>query len=164
MAVAERGYSKEINELFAKCLHAYLECSETTQGVIADMVGILNSPDADEDERDMALSTFAEALFPSHDSGSLGMDLEEAEAACAEDSEEGGAAKAELNGQEQRFAERLKSIMDTKQITQSKLAELANVGQPAISMMLSRDCRPQRRTVQKLAEALGVDASELWSG
>jgi predicted XRE-type DNA-binding protein len=164
MAVAERSYSKEINELFAKCLHAYLECGETTQSVIADMVGIISSPDADEEERDMALRTFAEALFPSHDGGSLGMDLEEAEAACAEDTAEGGAARAELDGQEQRFAERLKSIMDTKQITQSRLAELADVGQPAISMMLSRHCRPQRRTVHKLAEALGVDPRELWPG
>jgi predicted XRE-type DNA-binding protein len=162
MAVAERGYSKEINELFAKCLHAYLECSETTQGVIADMVGIIHSPDADEEEREMALNTFAEALFPSHDAGSLGMDLEEAEEACSQDSEEGRAAKAELDAQEQRFADRLKTLMEQKHVTQSKLAEMADVGQPAISMMLSRNCRPQRRTVRRLAEALGVDSSELW--
>jgi hypothetical protein len=29
-------------------------------------------------------------------------------------------------------------------------------------MMLARTCRPQRRTVDKIAAALGVSAGELW--
>jgi len=42
------------------------------------------------------------------------------------------------------------------------LAEKIGVGQPAISMMLQRQCRPQKRTVMRIAEALGVSAEELW--
>lgn len=49
-------------------------------------------------------------------------------------------------------------------MTQDQLAEKIGVGQPAISMMLKRQCRPQKRTVQRLAEALGVAAEELWPG
>lgn len=31
-------------------------------------------------------------------------------------------------------------------------------------MMLQRRCRPQQRTVRKLAEALGVSKATLWRG
>jgi lambda repressor-like predicted transcriptional regulator len=41
-------------------------------------------------------------------------------------------------------------------------AALVGVGQSALSMMLKRQCRPQERTVQRLAEGLGVAAEELW--
>jgi transcriptional regulator with XRE-family HTH domain len=54
--------------------------------------------------------------------------------------------------------------MDKAGLTQEQLAEKIGVGQPAISMMLKRQCRPQKRTVQRLAEALGVAAEELWPG
>jgi hypothetical protein len=31
-------------------------------------------------------------------------------------------------------------------------------------MMLQRECRPQRRTIMRIAEALKSEAKDLWSG
>ena len=62
------------------------------------------------------------------------------------------------------FANSLDGHMKAKGISQVELAAAIGVGQPAISMMLSRDCRPQRRTVEKLARALGVPPNDLWPG
>jgi transcriptional regulator with XRE-family HTH domain len=47
-------------------------------------------------------------------------------------------------------------------MTQAELAEKTDVNQPAIANMLSRECRPQRRTIAKLAAAFGVEPEELW--
>lgn len=164
MAVMEQEYSRELHALFAKCLHAYLECSTEVQAVIRDMVNIVISPESDEDEREMALFTMASALFPEYDGGAAGVDAEEAERAYDENGPEGLAARVELDEQETTFAARLRQIMDRKNLTQVQLAEKARVGQPAISMMLNRKCRPQQRTVHKLAESLGVHPEELWPG
>ncbi|MGA7500029.1 MAG: helix-turn-helix domain-containing protein, partial [Isosphaeraceae bacterium] len=66
--------------------------------------------------------------------------------------------------EEETFANSLVGHMKAKGISQVELAAAIGVGQPAISMMLSRDCRPQRRTVEKLARALGVPPNDLWPG
>jgi len=47
-------------------------------------------------------------------------------------------------------------------MTQEELAEKTGVGQPAISNMLNRQCRPQHRTVRRFADALGISPEELW--
>jgi transcriptional regulator with XRE-family HTH domain len=52
--------------------------------------------------------------------------------------------------------------MERKNISQAELAKAIGVSQPAISLLLARKCRPQRRTVEKLAEALNVETRELW--
>jgi transcriptional regulator with XRE-family HTH domain len=52
--------------------------------------------------------------------------------------------------------------MATRQLTQTELAERVGVGQSAIAMLLRRRCRPQRKTLGKLASALGVELEELW--
>jgi lambda repressor-like predicted transcriptional regulator len=166
MAAKQRAnteFSRELGLIFAKCFRAYLECNEQVQGVIREMAEIVNSPEADEQEREMALGTLAEALFPEYDGGHLGIDLEEANKACVENSPDGKEAQQELDRQEQAFADRLKTAMQQKGMTQAQLAGRAGVQQPAISMMLNRNCRPQQRTVRKLAEALGVTPQELWS-
>ena len=49
-------------------------------------------------------------------------------------------------------------------MTQEQLAAKIGVGQPAISNMLNRQCRPQRRTVKRLATALDVSPEDLWPG
>lgn len=159
---ATSGFAREVFSIFAKCFRAYLECSGQVQGVIREMAEIVSSPESDEQEREMALGTLAEALFPEYDSGRLGIDIEEANRACVENSPDGTEAQAELDRQEQAFADRLKEVMQQKGMTQAQLAERAGVQQPAISMMLNRNCRPQQRTVRKLAEALGVGPQELW--
>ena len=52
--------------------------------------------------------------------------------------------------------------MRERRLTQADLAQRAGLSQPAISMMLARKYRPQRRTVRLLAQVLGVAESELW--
>ena len=67
-----------------------------------------------------------------------------------------------MNREEDAFAQRLRKLMDEKGMTQTTLAEQLGIGQSAISNMLHRQCRPQRRTVIRLAEALGVSSDDLW--
>jgi hypothetical protein len=50
--------------MFAFMFQAYLECSDEIQAAIRDMVAIVNDPAATEDERDAAIATITEALFP----------------------------------------------------------------------------------------------------
>lgn len=167
MSKAAHGEQDDIKQanamLFAQIFgQAYMEASDEIQTGIREMVRIVINPESDEDEKDMALFTLAEALFPEYDRGKLGIDLEDAQKAVAEKSDESASALAETDQEEAVFAERLKAKMEEKGFNQSQLAERANIGQPAISMMLKRDCRPQKRTVENLAEALGVLPEELW--
>ncbi|HEX8323484.1 MAG TPA: helix-turn-helix transcriptional regulator [Tepidisphaeraceae bacterium] len=70
--------------------------------------------------------------------------------------------EADLEGQERTFASKLDQLMKKHGMTQAELAEKTDVNQPAIANMLSRECRPQRRTIAKLAAAFGVEPEELW--
>ncbi len=148
----------------ANFLRAYVECSDEIQAGIRGMLEILNDPKTDEDDRNMTLITLADALFPNPHDGKLGMDLEESEELGAEYSEEMQTAVDEMDRQEETFAARLRMAMEAQGITQEQLAERTGVGQPAISNMLNRQCRPQRRTVLRLAEALSAAPQELWPG
>ena len=67
-----------------------------------------------------------------------------------------------MNTQEATFAQRLREVMEAKRISQQELADRVNCSQPAISQMLNRPCRPQKKTILKLAEALNVQARDLW--
>jgi transcriptional regulator with XRE-family HTH domain len=60
------------------------------------------------------------------------------------------------------FVAAVARAMKRQGITQVELAERMGVGQPAVSMVLSRKRRPQRRTVEKFAAALGVTPKKLW--
>lgn len=146
----------------AKFLRAYLECSNEIQAGIRGMLEILNDPNTDEDDRDRTLITLADALFPNPHDGRLGMDLEESEKLGAGYSEEMRTTVEEIDREEETFATRLRNVMDEQGVTQEELATRIGVGQPAISNMLNRQCRPQRRTVLRLAESLGVLPQDLW--
>ena len=148
----------------AKFIHAYIECRDEIQAGIRDMLDILNDPNTDEADRDMTLFTLADTLFPNPHDGKLGMDLEESEGLGAEYSDEMRSTLEELDREEETFAARLRSAMESRAINQEQLAARIGVGQPAISNMLSRKCRPQRRTVLRLAQGLGIDPEELWPG
>ena len=52
--------------------------------------------------------------------------------------------------------------MTERCVTQQELAERIGCSQPAVSQMLNRNCRPQKKTILKLAEALNVQPQELW--
>jgi lambda repressor-like predicted transcriptional regulator len=152
----------QISQLFATYLCAFRECSDEIQGMIMEMASIANDPEATVEERAAAAATIAEALFPSGDDGPLGVDLEASESLDAQGAEK--AVLDALDAEEAAFSERLAALLRDKEMTQVRLAEMIGVGQPAISMMLSRKCRPQRRTVEKIAGALGVTPEELWPG
>lgn len=152
--------SAQVCQMFATCLCAFRECSDEVQSMIVEMASIANDPEAAPDERDAAIATIAEALFPDTEGGLLGFDLESSEVL----EREAGVVADALDAEEATFSERLTALLRDRQVSQLQLAESIGVGQPAISMMLSRNCRPQRRTVAKIAAALGVAPEELWPG
>src|SRR5690606_36514504 len=121
----------------------------------------VNDDEAEEDEKDAAMSTIVEALFPSKHNGELGIDLEKCEQFATPEVRK---VIDEMNVEEATFAERLQGLMDAREMTQADLAKAIGVGQSAIAMMLSRNCRPQRRTVTKIATALQVSVEDLWPG
>jgi lambda repressor-like predicted transcriptional regulator len=141
---------------FATLLRAYQECSSDIQQIVDDMVQIIVSPDSTSDERDHATDAVIEALFPSLTVDVLSyFDSQRNRPEFIE-------ARKELDEQERHFAETVKGLMEERNMTQQRLAELTGVSQPAISNMLNRQCRPQQRTVAKVAEALGVEPESLW--
>jgi predicted transcriptional regulator len=150
------------SRMFAQVFQAYVECTEEIQNLIRDMAEIVNDTTANEDEKLMACSTIAEALFPSRHDGHLGVDLEQAERLDAERSREGKGVHTSMDRQEEHFADRVVALMRERNMTQAQLASACEIGQPAVSNLLSRRSRPQRRTVEKIARALGVAISEIW--
>lgn len=162
VSALDRGMNTIGAELFSKCFREYMECSDEVQQSIRDMINIAESPETSFEDRMMAIETIAEALFPGHVNGELGIDISEADEAAVKNYPDGRAALQELDDEEAEFADRLQAAMDKKNWNQSELANKSGVGQPAISMMLVRNCRPQKRTIAKLAAALGVPEKELW--
>jgi lambda repressor-like predicted transcriptional regulator len=142
----------------AKFLRAYLECSDAIQTHIRELLPIISDPNTDSDDREMTLATLADLLFPDSDNP-LGGDWDE-----AEHSLEGRSCIEEMDREEQHFADRLRATLESKGMTQLELAEKLGVGQPAISNMLNRDCRPQRKTILRLSEILEIAPEALWPG
>ncbi|MCA9309803.1 MAG: helix-turn-helix transcriptional regulator [Phycisphaerales bacterium] len=159
---AEHALRRTETQLFAQLFRGYLEASDAVRRVICDMAGVINDPQADEDEKAAALSTLMEAMSPSHApesrGGELGIDL----ADLAEGQAGNAAECASHDLEEEDFARRLREVMEERGLTQSELAGRIGVGQPAIANMLARNCRPQRRTVERLAAALEVPPQRLW--
>jgi hypothetical protein len=140
-------------------LRAFMECSSQIQQGVLKMAQIINDPNTDQDEKMAAGDTLMEALYPRYIGEELGMDLEQYDTIQREiDSE----IERELDQETDTFAARLAALMEQQKMTQQDLANLIQVGQPAISMMLARQCRPQRRTVERIAKALGVEVKDLW--
>ncbi|MFH1746257.1 MAG: helix-turn-helix transcriptional regulator [Planctomycetota bacterium] len=150
-----------LSENFAQVFRAYIEASDEAQTVIRDMCELINCPETDPDDREAAVVTLMEALFPTSYDGELGIDMGDLRELLNTSSEFKDDIR-ELDERDRQFAERLKNTMNEKGMTQTQLASLIGVTQPAISMMLNRKCHPQRATVKKLADALGVMPSALW--
>lgn len=148
------------SEQFAVVFQAYLECSDNIQAAIREMVEIVNDPESDEEEKFAAVSTIADALFPASHNGVLGADL----FATDDDDVEITKLLERLDQKEASFADRVAELLGVKGMTQGELASAIGIGQPAISMMLSRQSRPQHRTVEKIAKVLRVDPEDLWPG
>lgn len=144
----------ETLRVFARLLHTYLALGVEDQEGIATMAAIAVDPESDDDDAQAALNTLRESLSSSAKWVDLSSetDLNDAEWQTAR----------EMDVEEATFAERLKACMAARSMSQVQLARASDVGQPAISMMLARNCRPQRRTIEKLSRALGVAPDELW--
>ena len=153
-------------KLAAPLVAALQECDDELRAVALELFAQLASGELDNNEEASTLALLAEMLFPNADhNGAPGLDLVEAERIAAAD--EGSDALnilAKMDREERTFAERLLALMTERGVTQVELAEKIGVGQPAISMMLNRTCRPQKKTVQKIATALGVKPADLWPG
>jgi predicted XRE-type DNA-binding protein len=145
--------------LFAELFDVYLSSPKAIKEVIESMTKVVNDPDAEAEERAAALDTLVEVLFPPRQGSKVGVDLEEPEKDEPKSSQK---ARAAMARQEAAFSANLRQLMKERGLSQKTLAGMIGVGQPAISMMLSRECRPQRATVDKLAQALGVSARDLW--
>jgi lambda repressor-like predicted transcriptional regulator len=149
---------------FAPLFQAYLECSDELQAHARKLFAALADPELDEDDRALAAMTLADVLFPNLHDGELGSDLKECEVMSAQHSPETRETLKGMDREEATFAERLRTVMHERGVTQVQLAERIGVGQSAIAMMLQRECRPQRRTVARMADALGVPPEQLWPG
>lgn len=145
---------------FAKIFQAYVEASDEVQEVIREMTAICNDPEATESELEAAIDTLIEALFPNNHNGSLGIEI--GDLRDHQHGIEATEAIKELDRERSTFADRLAGVMKQRNLTQEALAEKVGIGQPAISMMLARSCRPQRKTVAKIAEALEISPEALW--
>jgi lambda repressor-like predicted transcriptional regulator len=129
------------------------ECDSELRDEALQLLRQLSSGKLDEYEREATMSLLAEILF--NDGGFPADEATEQEAL--------GVVR-NMQAEEGQFADRLRQVMADRGITQEQLAKAIGVGQSAISMMLQRKCRPQKRTVRRLAAALGVVPEALWPG
>lgn len=165
MSVAIQDKSKSVADVMSANVRAYVaiqsayeQCAAEIRAAIDEMLEIMKSPEATADEQERAVLTVVEALFPSLAVDFLGMCEE------ARQSEQAVAYRDAMRAEEESFAKNVQRVMAERSMTQDELARLAGVGQSAISNMLSRNSRPQQRTVIKIAGALGVEPSTLWPG
>lgn len=129
------------------------ECDGELRDEALQLLRQLSSGQLDEYEQEATLALLGEILF---NDGSVAPN-EATDQECLD-------VVSHMQAQEGEFADRLRRLMADIRITQEQLAEAIGVGQSAISMMLQRKCRPQKRTVRRLAQALGVAPEALWPG
>ena len=141
---------------------AIAECSDAVQEVVVRLLGVVKSTRTTPVERQHALMTIADALFPNAEDGEYGLDLIASEANAAAETPSLAREVQRMNTQEATFAQRVRELMETKRISQQELADRVGCSQPAVSQMLNRSCRPQKKTILRIAEALNVQAQDLW--
>ncbi|HKI36303.1 MAG TPA: helix-turn-helix transcriptional regulator [Gemmataceae bacterium] len=144
---------------FAAIWPRYLGCSTPVQGVVRDLVQLFNDPAIEAEERQRILRALAVTLYQ-HADDRPPKHKEPSPARPTVPEEE--TWRRRLEQEEEVFVANLKRLMSERRLTQADLAQRAGLSQPAISMMLARKYRPQRRTVRLLAQVLGVHESELW--
>ena len=144
---------------------ALTECDDELRAEAIDLFKQLESGELDADQRTATITLLAEILFPNADEKGLpGLDLADAEAIGPLQNLEAREVLSRMDEEEANFAKRLRQLMEGKGLTQAQLADAVGIGQPAVSMILNRSCRPQRKTVLRFAEALGVSPEHLWLG
>lgn len=140
----------------ARLLQAFVECSREMQEVALEMSEIVGDESATEDERAVAFDAMMQALFPGTSTDVLEKYQQLMKSPSAAES------AAALRTEERTFADRVRVEMKKKNVTQEQLAKAANISQPAVSNILNRRCRPQRKTVTRFAELLGLSPQDLW--
>jgi DNA-binding XRE family transcriptional regulator len=141
-------------------LQAFFQLNAKAQGEIHELLKRLKDSQTTEAERDRAEKKLAAMLQSALGKSQAGRVVSREERLSPAQRE----MRAQIERVEAVFAATLERLMAERQLTQAQLAERIGVGQSAISMLLKRRCRPQRRTLGKLAEALGVPVDELWPG
>jgi lambda repressor-like predicted transcriptional regulator len=142
---------------------ALAECDDELRAEAVELFKQLNSGELDAEECHATTALLAEILFPNDDHKGLpGLDLVEAEEIAPLVAPEANGLLAQMDEEEAVFAKQVQRLMEQKGLTQGELAARVGLGQPAVSMMLNRTCRPQRKTVLRFAEALEVSPQELW--
>ena len=138
----------------AQFMSAYQQCDPEIRSVVDDMLRVYTSPEASEDEKAMAAHSIIEAVYPSlaHDQ----LLAEQERLAEARD------VREEFDREEEKFSARVLKRMEEQGVTQAELAEKMGVSQPAVSNILRRHSRPQRKTVENFATALDCEPGELW--
>lgn len=159
---AEVDSNRILSVTFAQVFRAYKEASDEVQEVIGDMCDLINDPDIDPDDHEAAVATLVEALFPTSHNGKLGIDIEDLREVGIKESPQFVEEIKKFDADEVTFSDRLKTILEQRNMKQDELAELIGVQQPAVSMMLARKCRPQRKTLERIAEAFKMPIEELW--
>ncbi len=151
-------------------IRKYLVCSDKAQSDVRSMFAVLESEHATDEDRHRALSTIAEALSfkPEERRGSYGLDLRKSQADVETRHPDPiwrpiiGDRHAQMDTQEATFADRVKEILQQKNITQEELAERIDCTQSEVSEMLSHKSRPQTKTIFKIATVLNVEPTLLW--
>jgi transcriptional regulator with XRE-family HTH domain len=144
---------------------ALAECDEELRAEAITLFKQLAGGELDPEQRYATTVLLEEILFPDYHRNSLpGLDSVEAEELASKTDPGAKSMLQQMDQEEAHFADRLREIMQQRGMTQAQLAEKLGIGQPAICMMLQRQCRPQRRTVVRLAEALEVAPTDLWPG
>ena len=136
--------------------------AQSIRNRVLPMLDVIEDPNATDADRKRACSTIRDAFDAQDASRGYGVSLAEYEHRMSARDASTDRVAGELDSQEEAFARRLRQLMNDRSVTQAELAARVGCTQPAISQMLKRQCRPQRKTILRLAEALGVDARELW--
>jgi lambda repressor-like predicted transcriptional regulator len=140
----------------ATLLSNFAECSSEIQNIVLEMAAILTDGGSSDDDRRAAYDAIVEALLPGETADILDRFNNRLKAPDARETAD------ELKREQELFADRVRTAMKLRGITQEDLAAKAGIGQPAVSNILNRHCRPQRKTVIRFAEILGMQPEELW--
>ncbi len=138
-------------------LGALAECDGEVEAMVFQMVSIVENPQATASDRDRALATIADVLRLNEDNDDAASRVSEAATFASQRRD-----VQNMNCQEAVFADRLRELMAVKCVTQEELSDRVGCSQPAISQMLNRKSRPQKKSILKLADALKVQPQELW--
>ena len=138
-----------------RLLHAVQLKSESLSTAIAPRIRALMDDRTSESERLRELGTISDMLFADPEDPETGL-------AGGDAQSEPAPPRVPTGSMEDVFIERVRNLMERKRISQTDLAGRIGCTQPAISQMLNRRCRPQKQTILKIADALGVDARDLW--